>query len=146
MEDAHASLESGHTHSGSPSSLPPRAPGLSPLFLHLQFLSLSVHGFLSTLKQVQVSNINPSPPLILPLLQTSTSSFRGNISNPPIYASNQPCFIFSPNIEHKCCHQDHHWLLPTFSECFVYLYFLFVLLGPYVWHKEVPRLGVSSEL
>ena len=31
---------------------------------------------------------------------------------------------------------------------FIYFYFLFFLssLGPHLWHMEVPRLGVESEL
>ena len=31
-------------------------------------------------------------------------------------------------------------------ECFLSFFFFFVLLGPCLRHKEVPRLGVQSEL
>ena len=38
----------------------------------------------------------------------------------------------------------------VFSACVRVLisssYFIFVLLGPQLWHMEVPRLGVESEL
>ena len=30
--------------------------------------------------------------------------------------------------------------------CVSFFLFLFVFLGPHLWHREVPRLGVKSEL
>ena len=35
----------------------------------------------------------------------------------------------------------------NFYLCFIYLFiYLFCFLEPYLWHMEVPRLGVKSEL
>ena len=29
---------------------------------------------------------------------------------------------------------------------YIWFYFIFFILGPHLWHMEVPRLGVKSEL
>ena len=34
----------------------------------------------------------------------------------------------------------------AFADLFIYLFIIFVFLGPHLWHMEVPRLGVQSKL
>ena len=37
-------------------------------------------------------------------------------------------------------------MICVISAHYEYLLFIFVFLGPHLWHMEVPRLGVKSEL
>ena len=41
----------------------------------------------------------------------------------------------------------HYMFIYLFIFCFLFCFFVFLLfLGPLLWHMEVPRLGVQSEL
>ena len=76
---------------------------------------------------------------------------------PPHFSRHQPFISRMPAC--NCC-WCHLGLSPSISDVFLYLscfsfpfsfffFFLFVLLpflGPLLWHTEVPRLGVQSEL
>ena len=38
------------------------------------------------------------------------------------------------------------FMLSTYTYSFLFIYLFFVFLGPFLWHMEIPRLGVESEL
>ena len=41
---------------------------------------------------------------------------------------------------------SHGFLWVTVEYFFSFFFFLFVILGPHLWHMEVPRIGAESEL
>ena len=64
-----------------------------------------------------------------------------------VQPSTQPfqSFYFCP-IETHANHTREHHSSCRFSSSYILIFLFFVFFRPHLWHKEVPRLGVESEL